>query len=82
MEEQIGCVLTGLVFDDPNDDLPQIDDVVLLPCPFCWSDASYCTSEHDHGIDHIATCNDCPARIETGRKELTVSAWNNRSEKQ
>lgn len=53
-------------------------DVVLLPCPFCGSDAGYCTSTHDHGIDHIVVCNACPAQIETRRKERSVAAWNNR----
>ena len=57
----------------------RVEPIVLLPCPFCGSDASYMTFQHDHGIDHIADCNDCPARIETGRRETTLAAWNTRT---
>jgi Lar family restriction alleviation protein len=62
-------------------DAAQVEPIVLLPCPFCGSAASYMMFEHDHGIDHIADCNDCPARIETSQKERTVEAWNARTKK-
>ena len=70
-----------------------IDEVVMLPCPFCGSDADIW--EEDKGIDALdevwmVGCTECPCEMEGARnskpskhfpdeKEKIIKAWNLRA---
>ena len=65
--------------DEMKDDQPGLGCIgIVMPCPFCGCAAHYFTFSHDHGTDHIVDCSECPARIETGKMETTIAAWNQR----
>ena len=55
-----------------------VEAIVLLPCPFCGSEADYFSDPHDHGTDHIVDCRECYCRVMCGRKEFAIKNWNMR----
>lgn len=60
-----------------------VTDAELLPCPFCGSLAQRITigeDEPNNAGGDVICCTKCQAssRVEFGRKENLVSAWNTR----